>query len=104
MGTSAVLRRVEAPSYFNGGQTAYVVEVEGHIVGSVTSHRTESWRSLPSGVRYGYRGSPKHWEAHVHERAEDAERFPDGGRRVGYRFSTRAGAVAHLLERAGMVA
>jgi hypothetical protein len=40
---------------------AYEVFHEGEYIGEVFSFREESWRQLPSGVRYGLRGRPKYW-------------------------------------------
>jgi hypothetical protein len=77
-------------------ETTYQVVVDGVVIGEVSSHRTESWRQLPSGVRYSLRGRPLHWEAEaVGWLPADARHDLD--RRIGYRFARRGAAVLVLL-------
>lgn len=76
------------PAYADEDDRAYAVLLDGREIGTVRSRRTESWRTLPSGVRYGLRGRPKHWEA-----------YRPNGQRVGHRYDTRGRAASELIER-----
>lgn len=52
---------------FQDGRT-YDVLVDGETIGQVHSYREASWRQLPSGVRYGFRGRPQFWSYTGNER------------------------------------
>lgn len=44
-----------------GERTRYEVWLGDQVIGHVFSRKVESWRQLPSGVRYGLRGTPTEW-------------------------------------------
>lgn len=43
-------------------ETEYEVILDGVVVGTVAKRYRESWRQLPSGVRYGMRGHTVQWD------------------------------------------
>lgn len=65
--------------------TAYEVYDGDRFLGKVRSRSRESWRQLPSGVRYGFRGYARNWEAINTE-----------GRSVGNYFYQRGEAAEQL--------
>lgn len=70
------------------GLPGYEVRLaDGTLIGSVERDEEESWRTMPSGVRYGFRGMHRYWRAIL-----------PGGGYVGYRWDTRKGAANRLIE------
>lgn len=70
----------------HSGDPVYDVFEDGENIGSVKRGSSQSWRQTSTGVRYGYRGTPTHWEGETRD-----------GRRTG-RSDQRSTAIGRLLE------
>lgn len=82
----------KGPSYAADDSKTYPVLLDGEVIGYVQSHREDSWRSLPSGVRYSKRGEPKAWRASLRNG------LFSGSDTIGFQFDSRDDAALAIVE------